>query len=791
MPDSPSPPAASSPPSPPLAADKLTGRGVGKAAAANSRRASSRASLSPPLPPPPPPPPSRPGAVISRRSGPTLSLATVTACGLPVSPSEEHGDPFNGAAYGSSMSIRDGTAARPASSASTSTASSQFGLAAGDAMSRIHALAQRQAARAKEKGLAQRVEDLAASARENMAGWSARAQVAGSEFGQAVGQWRRGLKKEEEEEEGEGQLSTSAFSHNTVGTSLQPMCTTEQAAQGDCSIFGAPLDVVTAVSQIDPDLAVPAVLVRCIEFLDERGLSEVGLYRVPGRWSAVMRLRGRFENGSDVNLLETDESASVVATLLKMYVRELPEPLFTDALLPEFNAHLPQVSDASAARGQNGGAIADISSVTIDELIAAANQNAACASTAGHHDAATAAADRMAEQNAVKALRAIADRLPMANRHVLHWLGCHLRRVAAQCERNKMTLSNLGLIFCPTLGISSLLFRMLVQYVDEIVPMAHDCAENTCRRGAAAERERLAIEQAAGRASSAPPADSVADMLATTSAPAAAAIAVVASVAEEDGIAKRLTVCSAVSLSDTQAAALPPPKPPRQSKAPLVSHTCLATSDAVETARSQLPRLPLRPSAIATTANAADAVSALPQSPPSPALMQPTPSQQPTTGEHNTGAAPTAVTAVTVSTAGAADLSTADHRDHTASATSVPPSQATSASVAGPPKPPRSTRGRATNRASPLGESEAVQIPLLADGVRMTAAADAVAAATAASGTAKDSSSLGLVSFEMARDGHGDGDLDSCLLNLSPRLRTRGLHGGRVARARAIFEQQH
>ncbi|KAI9597265.1 Rho GTPase activation protein, partial [Syncephalis fuscata] len=185
-------------------------------------------------------------------------------------------------------------------------------------------------------------------------------------------------------------------------------------------IFAVPLEVAVSVSSIDADWQVPAVLIRCTEFLDEHGLNEVGLYRIPGRWSDVTRLRQHFDRGLDFDLLNpsmgesyhfdvTTITANTVATLLKMYLRELPELLFTHTLLPLFNSKLPCSASAE-------------SDTTTDE-----------------------------ELKAAESMRLIADQLPMANRHVLHWISCHLRRLAMRCERNKMTLSNLGLIFCPTL----------------------------------------------------------------------------------------------------------------------------------------------------------------------------------------------------------------------------------------------------------------------------------------------------------------------------------------------------
>lgn len=53
--------------------------------------------------------------------------------------------------------------------------------------------------------------------------------------------------------------------------------------------------------------------------------------------------------------------------------------------------------------------------------------------------------------------------LPVQNFFLLRILMAHLNRLAKNVALNKMSLSNLGLIFCPTLGIGSSLFGWLVR----------------------------------------------------------------------------------------------------------------------------------------------------------------------------------------------------------------------------------------------------------------------------------------------------------------------------------------
>lgn len=62
----------------------------------------------------------------------------------------------------------------------------------------------------------------------------------------------------------------------------------------------------------------------------------------------------------------------------------------------------------------------------------------------------------------ISSVAATACQLPPANFYLLKTLCGHLARIDAGCNVNKMNISNLGLIFCPTLGLSSVLFRCFV-----------------------------------------------------------------------------------------------------------------------------------------------------------------------------------------------------------------------------------------------------------------------------------------------------------------------------------------
>ncbi|CAJ1052445.1 protein FAM13A isoform X3 [Xyrichtys novacula] len=89
-------------------------------------------------------------------------------------------------------------------------------------------------------------------------------------------------------------------------------------------LFGATLSELQEMGLMEDD--VPLVLRRMVEYLTEHGLHQEGLFRVNGNVRAVEALRQRLESGERVDLLSESDSCTV-ASLLKRYLRDLPEGL--------------------------------------------------------------------------------------------------------------------------------------------------------------------------------------------------------------------------------------------------------------------------------------------------------------------------------------------------------------------------------------------------------------------------------------------------------------------------------
>ncbi|XP_063970551.1 rho GTPase-activating protein 26-like isoform X4 [Lytechinus pictus] len=142
---------------------------------------------------------------------------------------------------------------------------------------------------------------------------------------------------------------------------------------------------------------------KCIEAIESRGLDDQGLYRVVGVNSKVLRLTSLCldkRKPQNVNLSDSGEwEIKTITSALKNYFRNLPEPLMTH------KCH--------------------------DELMLAAKQES--------------------KTLRVNDIHAIIHTLPEPNFEMLDLVIGHLNRVAGNCEKNLMTVANLGVCFGPTL----------------------------------------------------------------------------------------------------------------------------------------------------------------------------------------------------------------------------------------------------------------------------------------------------------------------------------------------------
>ncbi|XP_025945933.1 protein FAM13A isoform X8 [Apteryx rowi] len=80
---------------------------------------------------------------------------------------------------------------------------------------------------------------------------------------------------------------------------------------------------------------IPIVVWNIVEYLTQHGMSQEGLFRVNGSIKMVEQLRLQYERGEEVELVKDGDVYSA-ASLLKLFLRELPDGIITSALHPRF-----------------------------------------------------------------------------------------------------------------------------------------------------------------------------------------------------------------------------------------------------------------------------------------------------------------------------------------------------------------------------------------------------------------------------------------------------------------------
>uniref|UniRef100_A0A673CPN8 Rho-GAP domain-containing protein n=1 Tax=Sphaeramia orbicularis TaxID=375764 RepID=A0A673CPN8_9TELE len=102
---------------------------------------------------------------------------------------------------------------------------------------------------------------------------------------------------------------------------------TESEAMVKC-VFGVALETLKEDGQMV--CGIPLVLKDMVEYLDNNGMNHRGLFRLCGSVARMRQLRQRWDKGERVDL-QHEADVSTVASLLKLFLRELPVPIVPEA----------------------------------------------------------------------------------------------------------------------------------------------------------------------------------------------------------------------------------------------------------------------------------------------------------------------------------------------------------------------------------------------------------------------------------------------------------------------------
>jgi hypothetical protein len=76
-----------------------------------------------------------------------------------------------------------------------------------------------------------------------------------------------------------------------------------------------------------PNMIVPPLLSKCITHIQAKGLETEGLYRIPGPEKETENLKFGLEANPE-DELDDKTNIHAVASMVKIFLRELPQPLF-------------------------------------------------------------------------------------------------------------------------------------------------------------------------------------------------------------------------------------------------------------------------------------------------------------------------------------------------------------------------------------------------------------------------------------------------------------------------------
>lgn len=162
------------------------------------------------------------------------------------------------------------------------------------------------------------------------------------------------------------------------------------------NVFGCHLDTLCHRE----NSTVPKFVEKCIRAVERRGLDVDGIYRVSGNLAVIQKLRHKADHEEQLDLEDGQwEEIHVITGCLKLFLRELPEPLFPFSCFEKFIAAI-QVPDYSLR---------------------------------------------------VSYMKDLVRGLPLPNRDTMELLFRHLLKVIEHKESNRMSFQSVAIVFGPTL----------------------------------------------------------------------------------------------------------------------------------------------------------------------------------------------------------------------------------------------------------------------------------------------------------------------------------------------------
>jgi len=162
-------------------------------------------------------------------------------------------------------------------------------------------------------------------------------------------------------------------------------------------IFGISLELL----QKEQNRDIPVVLDVVIKRIEEIGMDTEGIFRIPGKASKIQEIKDIINSGKNLTITDETYNVHVLAGIVKLFLRELPEPLLTFELYDPLVALSPVLKESP--------------------------------------------------EKSLAEIKTRLSKLPRGNYVVLKYLTSFLLQVCSHTNNNKMTASSLSVIFGPNL----------------------------------------------------------------------------------------------------------------------------------------------------------------------------------------------------------------------------------------------------------------------------------------------------------------------------------------------------
>uniref|UniRef100_A0A8C2HZN1 RalA binding protein 1 n=1 Tax=Cyprinus carpio TaxID=7962 RepID=A0A8C2HZN1_CYPCA len=196
--------------------------------------------------------------------------------------------------------------------------------------------------------------------------------------------------------------------------SAEPEPVITEAATTFRPIFGAPLAEAVRRTALYDGIQLPAIFRECVDYIESYGMKCEGIYRVSGMKSKVDELKAAYDREECPCLEEYDPHT--VASLLKQFLRELPDNLLCKELAQRFEE----------------------------------------------------ACGRPSEAEKLQEFQRLLGEVPAGSRLLLAWLFTHMDHVIARETDTKMNIQNISIVLNPTVQIGNRVLYVFFTHVREL-----------------------------------------------------------------------------------------------------------------------------------------------------------------------------------------------------------------------------------------------------------------------------------------------------------------------------------